>query len=70
MSEIDSHGKGTQGPRKVRQKVDPSTAVSVNIHEPVIWAADTISSPLLDAGKEASRQDATTVQSKKVQSNM
>lgn len=68
MSDKDSQGKGTQS--QVRQKVDPSAAVSVNIHEPVIWTADTISSPLLDTGKEASRQDAPTVQRKKVHSNL
>lgn len=57
-------GKSIQG--QLRRKVDPSEAVSVNIHEPVIWTADTISSPLLESAKEASRRDATSVRSKKV----
>lgn len=63
MSESGSRGK--RGHSQVRRKVDPSGAVSVNIHEPVAWAADTISSPLLDTGKGKGKD--ATGRSKKVE---
>ena len=65
MSESGLRGK--RGHSRVRRRVDPSQAVSVNIHEPVAWASDTISSPLLDEGKGKGRQNATATRSKKVE---